>query len=91
MVQAIYVLASTHTQTTCTEKIYRSHSRVAVAVHDETFPGVDANHCLPEILADCGDNLGIIVVRDSLDDGLGPGNGVPRLENSRANKNSIHS
>src|ERR687896_397768 len=51
--------------------------------------GADAHHCLAQVLGDFGDNLGVIVMSDGLDDSVSAPGRVAGLENARANEYAI--
>jgi hypothetical protein len=50
---------------------------------------VDTNHSLTQILRDLSEDLGIVVVGDSLDDGLSTLGRIARLEDTRTNEDTI--
>jgi len=53
------------------------------------FVKVDTNHSLTQILRDLSEDLGVIVVSDSLDDSLCALGGIARLEDTRTNEDTI--
>jgi len=59
---------------------------LVLGVHGAT---VDANDGLTESNADLCQNLGVVVVSDSLDNGLGALSGVTTLEDTGANKDTV--
>mmetsp|Transcript_16005 Transcript_16005/g.32126 ORF Transcript_16005/g.32126 Transcript_16005/m.32126 type:complete len:345 (+) Transcript_16005:175-1209(+) len=65
-------------------------SRVPVAEHDVALARVDSHHRLPQPLAHLRQHLGVVVVRNGLDNGGGPVGGVTRLEDATADKHAVH-
>lgn len=59
---------------------------LVLGVHGAT---VDANHGFTKSNADLGQNLGVVVVGDSLHDGLGALSSITTLENTRANEDTV--
>src|SRR5579859_7689233 len=52
--------------------------------------GIDTDHRLAQVTADLGQELGIVVVRYSLNDGLGATRRIAAFEDAAAHKYAIH-
>lgn len=69
------------------------HQRLFTSLgHEELYLTlVDADHCLPEVFAELSKDSGVIIVCDSLDDGLRPLDRVAALEYSASYEYALSS